>query len=94
MLDGYIRPLDLRFFDGFVLAGLNQWVKEGTFVDSGNFLDLVLTTEDDCVGDVQVLPPFPRCHHCPVVFQYFLQYDNLAAEADTTSRLWFSSNYE
>ena len=36
MIGGYVPPRDMVFFDCFSLLGLNQWVKEGTFVDSNN----------------------------------------------------------
>ena len=70
MIGGFVSPRDMVFFDCLSLLGLNQWVKKGTFVDSNNILDLVFATELDRTGDVSVLEPFPKCHHCPVVFEY------------------------
>ena len=58
MIGGYVPSQEMLFFDSFKLFGLSQWVKEGTFVDSNNILDLVLTTELDSIGDVSVLEPF------------------------------------
>ena len=43
----YVPPRELLFFDTFCLLGLNQRVKEDTFVDSNNILDLILSTEAD-----------------------------------------------
>ena len=43
-------------------------------MDSYTILDRVLTTESDRVGDVCVLESVPRCHHCPVIFEYILQF--------------------
>ena len=40
------------FFDTFCLLGLNQWVKEVTFVDSNNILDWILFAEADRIGEV------------------------------------------
>ena len=34
----------------------------------------MLTIELDRIGDVSVLEPFPRCHHCPVVCECVLQF--------------------
>ncbi len=63
-----------RFFlECFVGAGLHQWVQEPT-VTSGNILDLFLTSEDDRVGVVQVLEPFPHCIHSPIVMEYVFNF--------------------
>ena len=63
------------FFDTFYLLGLSQWFKEDSFVDFDNILDLVFSTESDRVGEVWVREAFPKCHHCPVVFEYILEFD-------------------
>ena len=80
------------FFDCFNLWCLSQWVKEYTFVDSDNILDLVLTIELNRIGDVSVLEHFPRCHHCPVVLEHVLQFtgdeDNVEEK-----RMWSKRNY-
>ena len=39
------RTIDSVFSDSFVAAGQTQWVREPTFVQSGNILDLMLTSE-------------------------------------------------
>ena len=70
MLDQYISPLDSNYYDSFAIAGLTQWVEQPTFLPSGNVLDLLLTTDADVVGSIDVLPPLPRCHHSPLVFEY------------------------
>ena len=54
---------DLRFLDCFTNLGLTQWVKQPTFLSSGNILDIVLTSEEDRIDNVEVLPPFPKCGH-------------------------------
>ena len=43
VIGGYVPPQEMFFFDNYNLLGLNQWVKEGTFVDFNNILDFVLT---------------------------------------------------
>ena len=68
--EGYIRPIDRQFLDVFMLLGLTQWIKEPTFVVSGNILDLILTSAEDRVSDVAVLPPLPHCGHSPVMCGY------------------------
>ena len=92
VLHGYVPPRQMLFFDCFSLLGLSQWVEEGTFVDSSNVLDLVLTTERDRVGDVSVLAPFPRCHHCPVIFQYVFQFDKDVDSINSEQLLWCRGN--
>jgi hypothetical protein len=72
MLDYYKSLLDLSFLDCFNLIGLQQWVREGTFVPFGNVLDLVLISETDKVSDVSMLPQILKCHHCPIVCEYYL----------------------
>ena len=44
MVHGYIPPGLLMLFNTFCLLDLSQCIKEGTFVDSNNILDLVLST--------------------------------------------------
>ena len=45
-------------------------------MDSSNILDRVLTTEADRVGDICVLEPFLKCHHCLVTFEYVMQFND------------------
>ena len=49
-LNGYVTPLDQKFYEVFLECGLNQWIREGTFFPSGNILDLIFTSEPDSVG--------------------------------------------
>ena len=92
MLNRYISPTDSLFYDMFAVAGLNQWVDKPTFVPSGNVLDLVLTTDTDVIGSVDVLPPLPRCHHSPVIFEYVCLMLPEDGSSDSR-RLWFKGNY-
>ena len=62
MIDGYVPPPEMLFFDSSSFFGLSQWVKESPFVDSNN------------IKDMSALEPFPRCHHCPVFLEYVLQF--------------------
>ena len=45
-------PIDKLFLDCFVSPGLTEWVMEGTFVSSGNILDLIFTSETARVSSV------------------------------------------
>ena len=65
--------MDLKFFDCFTVLGLTQWVNHSTFLTSGNILDIVLSSEDDRIGIIEVRPPFPSCSHMPVCFTYVFQ---------------------
>ena len=66
-------PLERMFFDAFLTVGLHQWVTEPTFPKSGNTLDLVLTSEPDRIGAIEVLPPLPGCDHCAISFDYVFE---------------------
>ena len=65
-----LPPLERMFADTFLAVGLNQWINEPTFPKSGNILDLVLTSEPDRVGSVEVMAPLPGCDHCAISFDY------------------------
>ena len=87
-----LSPNDLKFYNCFNALGLTQWVQEPTYFSSGNILDLILSSEDDRVLDVQVVPPFPRCGHSPVVCRYVLKQPP-HHDVPSLSRLWTKGNY-
>ena len=94
MLDGYITPLDSLFYDTFAVAGLTQWVDQPTYVPSGNVLDLILTSDVNVVGNIEIFPPLPNCHHCPVVFEYFCNSVLIQDDvSEVLQRQWFKANY-
>ena len=64
-------PLHQKFIDCFTSLGLHQWVRSSTFLHSGNILNLVLSSESDRIGEVEVLPNFLNCGHSPLVFQHY-----------------------
>ena len=68
--------LERSFLNLFNLLGLTQWIKQSTFPRSGNVLDLVLTSELDRLGSIEVCPPLPGCDHCPVVCDYVFETQN------------------
>ena len=95
-----VPPLETSFIDAFSSLGLTQWVSESTFPRSGNILDLVLTSEQDRIGSINVLAPLPGCDHCPVVFDYVFQSevscvsDVLDSASDNVQqRAWHVGNY-
>ena len=90
---GYIRPLDLLFLDTFLSLGLVQWIEEPTVVSSANTLDLVLTSEEDRISSVHVLPPFPRCIHSPVIVDYTFSDYNALGRGEEERRSWQRGKY-
>ena len=70
-------PMERQFVDTFNLLGLTQWITSVTFARSGNTLDLLLSTEPDRVGDISVEPPFPGSDHCPIVYDYIFEVQNV-----------------
>ena len=75
--------IDREFYTKLTSLGLSQWVHESTFLYSDNILDLVLTTDEDRVINLHLLPPLPRCGHSPVIFDYLFQF--LASRGDVPS---------
>lgn len=95
--DARISATDSSFLDCFDSLGLSQWVCEPTFPRSGNILDLLLTTEPDRVGSIKVLPPLPRCDHCPYIADYVFQSEprcvNMVKQVSDSFRLWQKGKY-
>ena len=85
---------DAQFHDVFVSLGLTQWVSEPTYPRSGSILDLVLSTEDDRVGSVVILPPLPGCDHCPTVCDYVFDYAHLSCQSESQTRKWNRGKYD
>ena len=92
--DGYIRPVDRQFLNCFFLSvGLSQWVNEATITTCGNILDLILTSEDDRVSGVAVLP-FPHCIHSPVMCEYTFRGSMQGDLLPRERHLWHREKYE
>ena len=64
---------DALFYATFNSLGMTQWVKESTFITSGNILDLVFSSENDRIMNISIDPPFPACGHVLVSFEYLFQ---------------------
>ena len=77
----HVTLTDQLFLDCIDVLGLTQWICEPTYPRSSNVLDLFLTTDSDRVGQVQVLPPLPKCDHCPFVIDYIFQCVNSVPSA-------------
>ena len=85
---------DKMFLETFSSLGLTQWVLEPTFPRSGNILDIVLTTEPDRVGTLDVLPPLPSCDHCPTSFEYVFSNQCVHILSDPPQhRAWHRGKY-
>ena len=91
--EGYVSPLDRSFYEVFSIVGLSQWVYEPTFLQSGNILDLVLSSSPDAVCDLQTLPPMPGCQHIPVVFSYLAMESECAIRGEVSKYLWYKGDY-
>ena len=90
----HASPFDRQSFEVFTSLGLTQWVSEPTFPRSGNILDLILSTEGDRVGSVQVLPPLPGCDHCPVLCSYVFDSHNSCLEViPDQNKNWHKGKY-
>ena len=91
----HVPPLDSLFLDVFASTGLIQWVTEPTFPSSGNTLDLLLTSDEDRLGNVVVHHPLPACDHCPVLFDYVFQGD-IVNDDDPVCQgyIWHKGNYD
>ena len=89
----YSTPTDRLFRECFAGCGLTQWVKGATFFPSGNTLDLVLTSEEDRVLEVESAPPLPGCHHCPVIIQLIFQFSSPDVE-ECEGLSWSRGNYD
>ena len=93
LLVGNVTPHDRAFLDAFLVMGFEQWVRESTFLPSGNVLDLVFTSDDDIVNEVQVLAPLPGCHHCPVVATLLPHCSDPGVAPLNMHRMWHRADY-
>ena len=86
--------VDQMFLNFFAAAGLTQWVREATFLSSGNILDLFFTSETNRVEDVKVLASLPKCGHSPVVCEYLFASDQDSEDHVLNERyLWHKGDY-
>ena len=89
-----VTATDRLFLEAFVLLGLTQWVREPTYPRSGNVLDLILTSESDRIGAVDVLPPLPGCDHCPITCHYIFGFSTSFNQPFSHRKLWHKGNYK
>ena len=89
----YINPNDRMFLDCFLESGLTQWVNFGTFYPSGNILDLILSSDEDRIGEVFSVPPLPGCHHCPVICTIVFSFSVTNGEELLERRSWGKANF-
>ena len=90
-----VPPMESIFLETFNSIGLIQWVSESTYPRSGNTLDLIFTSQFDCMGKVEVSQPQPSCDHCPVLFDYLCDGDRLDGIEPQVSkhRAWHKGRY-
>ena len=93
VFDSYISPNDRLFYDCFVDCGLVQWVDFATFFPSGNILDLILTSDQDRVGEVFSCPPLPGCHHCPVICNLVFQFRSDDVNVQSRKLAWSKADF-
>lgn len=70
--DQNITACDAMFLEIFYTLGHHQWVLEPTFIRSDNILDLIFTTEPDCIQQITTFPPFPHSGHALVKENMFM----------------------
>ena len=92
LVDGYVSPRDRSFLEAFQEAGLTQVVYEPTLVTSGNTLDIILVSNTEIVGDVDLLAPLPHCYHCPVLIDIYISCMS-ADPQNSWARLWHKGNF-
>ena len=71
-------------------------VREPTFPQSSNVLDLILTSDMDRVGRVSVPPPLPGCDHCPTLLDYVFSHSDRPDEPSheaTFHRVWHKGDF-
>ena len=92
---GSVSSAENKFLEAVNSVGLIQWVTEPTYPKSGNILDLLFTTEPDCIGKVEIEQPLPACDHCPVIFEYLPSGDMIdEATVQRSQQLaWHKGNY-
>ena len=88
-----ISPVDRNFKDCFIECGLTQWVEFPTFFPSGNTLDLVLTTDDDRIVEIESFPPLPGCHHCPILCKIVFEHNRVDEQQERGRLDWRRANY-
>ena len=71
--NNYNTPVDRQFLDCFTSVGLTQMINEPTNFPSCTTIDLCLVTDEERVGQCEVLPPLPQCTHGPIKMLYTYQ---------------------
>ena len=54
-------------------------------------MDLILVSNTEIVGDVAILSPLPKCQHCPVIVDLYIEVNDNLNSANV--RLWKKGNY-
>ena len=95
---GYILPTDRQFLEFFAEAGLEQVVRDPTNFPSGSTIDLCLVSDEDRIGECEVLPPFPNCSHGIIKISYTFQQERsnlgMPSLAQIKKKLWSHANFK
>ena len=92
-ITAHASPMERMFVEAFISLGLTQWVAQPTFPRSGNILDLILTSDIERTGNVEVLAPLPGCDHCPTSIEYIFSGLSPLREAPHPQRSWKRGNF-
>ena len=55
---------------------------------------MIFTSEPDSVGQYEVYPPFPNCHHSPVVIDYLPAVDSQKEIQSQIRLCWRKGDYD
>ena len=91
VLPSRATSFDRSFYEIFLEVGLTQLVFEHTLITSNTILDLILVSNTEIVGVVAILPPLPKCQHCPVVVELHIEVNDNSNIFNV--RLWSKGNF-
>ena len=91
VLPSRATSFDRSFYELFLEVGLTQRLCEPTFTTSNKKLDLILVKNTEIVRDVATLLPLPKCQHCPMVVDFYIEENDDSNSGNV--RLWNKGNY-
>ena len=91
VLPSRATPFDRSLHEIFLEVELTQLVFQPTFTASINILELILIPNTEILGEVAKLPLLPKCQHCLVVVDLYIEVNDNLNSVD--ERLWSKGNY-
>ena len=91
VLPSRVTSFDRSLYEIFLEFGSTQLVCELTFTTSNNMLELILVSNTGIIGDVAILPPLPKCQHCLMVEDLYIEVNDDSNSVDV--RLWNKGIY-